>query len=873
MKVFLPQRNLQTEPTNGVDRVIYIQHKLLPNYDIEIVDRPEDADIRASHVIADNVPDNDVLHLHGINWTADPGVWREHHYMFNQKILDYSMKARVVTMPSEWASMPFKRDMRFSPVVIPNGVNTQEWRPTEDWKPFALWNKGRKNDVCDPTPTVELAKRGVPVITTFIPSSTPIHDNLTVIGQQPYEKMKSLVQSSGVHLATTLEVHSLSVLEAMSSGVPILGYNWGGTAGTVEHKRTGWLVEPEDYDGLVEGYHWLIANRDEISRNCREKSIEYDWNIIIQRYAALYRRVFLEKQLEKTGVTVVITCHNYGRYLDDAIQSVLKQSYKPEEIVVVDDGSTDNSVEIASKYKNNGVLVISQSNRGVSVARNVGIYASSQPFVICLDADDMLGDRYIEVLRDEMVNDRRLGAVYTNAVMINKDGHRKRWSWNDFSWEKHVHVGNQIPCAAMFRRTMWERSGGYRPYGSCEDYEFWVRGLSLGFTSKKVSDEYLFEYRMHGEGRSTKIECPSIGKWKPWVNNKRYPMAAPSKQQQPATSYNRPVVSVIVPVGTSHVYFFRTALESLIGQYFRKWECILVDDTKDGIPPILLTPYPFVKIVRTKGEMGAGYARNIGMENAAAPLICFLDADDYLMPRALEKMVDVYMNSDAGYVYTDIIKDDGEKQRPIQTKEYSQDAMNVSLTHAVTVLMSKEDALSIHFRENLEVWEDWDFFIRCAQNGICGKRIPLPLFGWRTNTGTRRLLAANKNKDDIISVNTSEDRKMCGCSGGGRTIARQRLVRENAAPNMNGKGNDTFTLKYVGIGIGNITFKVNGRIYKGGNSPQNKYVTVHKDDVEKLLSYPDSWQMMDKEKKPVPDVDKDVPETDESYKPVDAPLL
>ena len=871
IKVFLPQRNINIEPTNGVDRVIYMQHKLLPNYGIDIVETPEDADIRASHVLADGIHDNDILHLHGINWTADHGLWKNHHYLFNQKILDHAMKARVVTMPSEWAAMPFKRDMRISPVIIPNGVSLDEWSPDKEWKPFALWNKGRANDVCDPTPAYEIAKRGIPVISTFVPPSSPVLNNLKVVGQQPFLEMKRLVQSSGVHLATTLEVHSLGVLEAMASGVPILGYDWGGTASTVKHRHSGWLVKPCDYDGLVEGYHWLIEHRDEISKNCIEESKKYDWSIIIQRYARLYNNVLIQKSMEKNGVSVVITCHNYGRYLDDAIQSVLRQTYKPEEIVVVDDGSTDNTVEVASKYKKDGVLLISQSNRGVSVARNVGINASTQPFVISLDADDMIEKRYIEILRDSMLQDRRLGIVYSSAVIQDEGDRKRNWDWNEFSWEKHIHVGNQVPCASMFRREMWERSGGYRDYGSCEDYEFWARGLSLGFTAKKVTNDHLFVYRSHGEGRSTKILCPDIGRWKPWVYDRRYPMASPSRKQVPVLSYHLPVVSVIIPVGTEHVYHLRTAIESLIGQFLRDWECIIVDDTEDGIPPILLKPYPFIKKIRTSGKKGAGFARNRGIEAASAPLILFLDADDYLMPKALEEMVKVYTQSEAGYVYTDIVSDDGKKQRIVETKEYSQKSISVALTHAVTVLMSKEDALSVLFREDLETWEDWDFFIRCAQKGICGKRIALPLFGWRTTTGTRRNVSTNKSKEEVIGQ-TEEVYEMCGCSGKGRTSALQRLQKQEISSKDSPDGNNYVTMKYIGGGTGNVTFKIKGtnRTYKGGNSPQHRYIVVHPDDVETLASYPDKWQVIEKSQKVTSTVvlsDLDIPIV------VEAPLL
>src|SRR3978361_1076097 len=87
-------------------------------------------------------------------------------------------------------------------------------------------------------------------------------------------------------------------------------------------------------------------------------------------------------------ITVVIPCFNHGRYLPDAIKSIQEQHYKNVEIIVVNDGSADDTEIVAKQFP--GVIYIYQSNKGLSAARNTGIKKSNGSFLIFLDADDWL---------------------------------------------------------------------------------------------------------------------------------------------------------------------------------------------------------------------------------------------------------------------------------------------------------------------------------------------------------------------------------------------------------------------------------------------------------------------------------------------------
>ena len=92
-------------------------------------------------------------------------------------------------------------------------------------------------------------------------------------------------------------------------------------------------------------------------------------------------------------VTVYITNHNYGRYIEQAIQSVLRQTQRDFELIIIDDGSTDNSREVIERYaEHRQVVTIFQQNKGLNVTNNIALRAARGKYVMRLDADDYLDD-------------------------------------------------------------------------------------------------------------------------------------------------------------------------------------------------------------------------------------------------------------------------------------------------------------------------------------------------------------------------------------------------------------------------------------------------------------------------------------------------
>ena len=849
MKLYLRPNGSEIDPGTGIGQVCLAQLKYLPDFDIRVIDDYKDADVIACHTQGFDLPRIDVLHCHGLYWSGDPGgSYLGWHSDANKRIVDAARRAKVITVPSEWVAGPFRRDMRIDPMIVGHGIEFSEWQATDNGG-FVLWNKNRPNDVCNPQPAYDLAAAGIPVRATFAPDGKPALPSLTVTGRLPFAAMKELIQAADVYLATTKETFGIGTIEAMACGVPVLGWDWGGTADIVTHKVDGWLCYPGDLDGLVEGYRWIQAHRVQLGEAAREKAKKYDWPSMIALYAEAYRQA---EKPDPVGVAVVIPNHNYGKYVNEAIYSCLKQARKPEQIIVVDDGSTDNSREVIQSFSQAGVEIIFQDNAGVAAARNNGIAHANQPFIICLDADDRLAPDFIKALLPAMKADRGLGIAYAGIGMIHGERPAQRYTaWPpEFTWEQqstpHVPPSNCIPSACMFRRTMWERAGGFRQqYAPGEDTEFWTRGLSVGFTAKKVTDASLFEYRVHQGSASRKLTYSPIDTWLPWMNDQEYPFAAPANKPPIVRSYSDPMISVIIPCAPNHVGLLPSAIESVLGQDFRDWEIVVAyDDWDDKALVQALEPYPFVKWTLTYGRLGAGFARNAGLHMAKAPLVLWLDADDYIQPGTLTAMLDAWQNGGGRFIYTDWQTDGGEIHK---SPDYDHMLYGKALYHGVTALMTKEQAEIVGgFDPELPAWEDWDFYLKMACAGHHGKRLEGAYLVYRPATGERRRIAKDKTEElrhTILSRYQKYllgDEAMAPCCGGGRAastiINAKRAIGQLPPEQDTANLPDLVRMEYYGPRAGGVTYTgPSGRRYVFGNSTTSRYNDVDKKDVSLFL--------------------------------------
>ncbi|WP_258053303.1 glycosyltransferase family A protein [Streptomyces sp. Ru72] len=192
-------------------------------------------------------------------------------------------------------------------------------------------------------------------------------------------------------------------------------------------------------------------------------------------------------------VSVVIPCHDYARYLPDAVSSVVAQTFRDWELVIVDDGSTDDTAEVAkgliARHPDRRIRLLRQANAGVSAARNTGIEAAAGRYILPLDADDVIAPTMLEKTVAVLDGDPGIAIASTDVFTFTDDDlPPQAVPLPAYSRELMLQRLIMFYCS-LYRREAWQAVGGYdESMRAGEDWDFWIGCVEHGFDAHHIHE-------------------------------------------------------------------------------------------------------------------------------------------------------------------------------------------------------------------------------------------------------------------------------------------------------------------------------------------------------------------------------------------------
>jgi len=207
----------------------------------------------------------------------------------------------------------------------------------------------------------------------------------------------------------------------------------------------------------------------------------------------------------KPLVTVYITNHNYGKFISKSIESVLKQTYQKFQLIIIDDGSTDNSFKLIQRYqkKNKDIIILKQKKRGLVASNNIAINLAKGKYIMRLDADDWLHKNALKEMVRVIDKKPKVAMVFPDYYEVDINGKiTSRFVRHNF---KKVNLKDQPAHGAcsLIRLKILKKIGGYDEKFMCQDgYYIWMKLLKYDVEN---INKALFYYRKHGSNLTSNV--------------------------------------------------------------------------------------------------------------------------------------------------------------------------------------------------------------------------------------------------------------------------------------------------------------------------------------------------------------------------------
>jgi glycosyltransferase involved in cell wall biosynthesis len=340
--------------------------------------------------------------------------------------------------------------------------------------------------------------------------------------------------------------------------------------------------------------------------------------------------------LKYPEISVIIPCYNQGEFLPDAVESIVNQTFENWECIIVNDGSSDNTSDVAKqlidKHKDKNIKLLEKENEGLSVARNFGIANSCGKYILPFDSDDKLHPEMLEKTFILLENNNNISIAYTDRADFGEaSGIVKAGEYNFEKLKYH----NHLSYCSLYRKEVWEKVGGYRTMLTMEDWDFWIAAGSLGYYGKRLPLP-LFLYRVrnkslfHGNAHRywEKLFSQIV------VNNSSvYPPALVEYSRMLLDFHNnpQPLVNVIIFVDKNSITELETTVSNVLFQSYENFKVVIfAEDEKTA-----------QKSKKTIGKLSRdNYAKIKGVwekesnmsDIYEAEYLCYLNSGDLIFP-------------------------------------------------------------------------------------------------------------------------------------------------------------------------------------------------------------------------------------------------
>ena len=209
--------------------------------------------------------------------------------------------------------------------------------------------------------------------------------------------------------------------------------------------------------------------------------------------------------MKNPKVSVIMPVFNSMKYLHQAIRSILDQSFKDFELIIINDNSTDESLDVIRSFSDQRIILINNEKRGtITESRNQGIAMSRGEFIAPLDSDDIAHKDRLKLEIEFLESHPDVGLVGSHVILINKDGEPTGVKWKEKIPDEKIPIrlifSNCFSQSSLLIRKRAIPEGGYIE-GTSEDYALWVRMMKNW--KAHIMPKALLSYRTHGENTST----------------------------------------------------------------------------------------------------------------------------------------------------------------------------------------------------------------------------------------------------------------------------------------------------------------------------------------------------------------------------------